>query len=180
MDQTEVPAATTKSTPNPKSTILTPIYMAATPAHPTKTWVILKNQLQPPINTNSQKYSNTVYRFHPFQTRCPRDYKFGLDHLPSTLLHNNLLFTLILLVRHLFAALTSGMEDYPFTIHTVFILRASGIIVPMYIIIRTIGGIHSSIHRHYHQDSDDDDTSTISDGDDEENETSQDEDLEYS
>ncbi|KAL4366085.1 hypothetical protein AHAS_Ahas07G0170800 [Arachis hypogaea] len=75
-------------------------------------------------------------------------------------------FTLILLVRHLFAALTSGMEDYPFTIHTVSTW--------------TIGGIHSSIHRHYHQDSDDDDTSTISDGDDEENETSQDEDLEYS
>ncbi|KAL1370184.1 hypothetical protein HN51_000485 [Arachis hypogaea] len=89
-------------------------------------------------------------------------------------------FTLILLVRHLFALLTSGMEDYPFTILTVFILRASGIIVPMYIIIRTIGGLHSSIHRHYHQDSDDDDTSTISDGDDEENETSQDEDLGYS
>ncbi|RYQ82999.1 hypothetical protein Ahy_B10g101611 [Arachis hypogaea] len=67
------------------------------------------------------------------------------------------------------------MEDYPFTILTVFILRASGIIVPMYIIIRTIGGVHSSIHRHYHQDSNDDDTSTISDEDDEENETSQDE-----
>ncbi|KAL4293801.1 hypothetical protein AHAS_Ahas18G0164400 [Arachis hypogaea] len=89
-------------------------------------------------------------------------------------------FTLILLVRHLFAALTSDMEDYPFTILTVFILRARGIIVPMYIIIRTIGGIHSSIHRHYHQDSNDNDTSTISDGDDEKNETSQDEDLGYS
>ncbi|MED6183828.1 hypothetical protein PIB30_041430 [Stylosanthes scabra] len=95
-------------------------------------------------------------------------------------------FTLIMLVRHLFAVLTSGMEDYPFTILTVFMLRASGIIVPMYIIIRTIGGIHGSIiHRHYHhQDSDDDDdTSSISEGDedDEENETTQDdEDLGYS
>ncbi|RYR28008.1 hypothetical protein Ahy_B01g052098 [Arachis hypogaea] len=48
MDHTEVPAATTKSTPTLKSTIPTPISMAATPCpHPTKTWVILKNQLQP-------------------------------------------------------------------------------------------------------------------------------------
>ncbi|XP_057424696.1 uncharacterized protein LOC130718198 [Lotus japonicus] len=78
-----------------------------------------------------------------------------------------LAFTLILLVRHLFALLTNGMEDYPFTILTVFMLRASGIIIPMYIIIKTIGGIHDSVRRHY-QDSDDD--TSISDEGDEENE----------
>ncbi|KAK7278185.1 hypothetical protein RJT34_23210 [Clitoria ternatea] len=87
-------------------------------------------------------------------------------------------FTLILLVRHLFALLTEGMEDYPFTILTVFILRASGIIIPMYIIIRTIGAIHKNIKRHHHQDSDDD--SSISDGDDEENETPDDAILRHS
>ncbi|KAI5399052.1 uncharacterized protein LOC127097617 [Lathyrus oleraceus] len=81
-----------------------------------------------------------------------------------------LAFTLLLLLRHLFALLTSGMEDYPFTILTIFILRASGIIIPMCIIIRTMGAIHKSIQRHYHhQDSDDD--SSMSDGDDEENGT---------
>ncbi|KAK7269616.1 hypothetical protein RIF29_22349 [Crotalaria pallida] len=78
-------------------------------------------------------------------------------------------FTLILLVRHLFELLTNGLEDYPFTILTVFILRASGIIIPMYIIIKTFGGIHKNTQRHYHQDSEDD--TSMSDGDDEENET---------
>ncbi|CAL0300217.1 unnamed protein product [Lupinus luteus] len=81
-----------------------------------------------------------------------------------------LTFTLILLVRHLFEVLSNGMEDYPFTILTVFILRASGIIVPMYIIIRTLGVIHKSIQRHYLQDSDHD--TSMFDGDDEENEIS--------
>ncbi|XP_068477119.1 uncharacterized protein [Phaseolus vulgaris] len=80
-----------------------------------------------------------------------------------------LAFTLILLVRHLFALLSDGMEDYPFTILTVFLLRASGIIIPMYIIIKTIGAIHNNIKRYHHQDSDDD--SSISDGEDEENGT---------
>ncbi|KAJ1425660.1 Zinc finger, RING-CH-type [Sesbania bispinosa] len=87
-------------------------------------------------------------------------------------------FTLILLVRHLFALLTSGMEDYPFTILTVFMLRASGIIIPMYIIMRTIGAIHKSIKRQNYQDSDDD--SSMTDGDDEENETPHDAILRHS
>ncbi|KAL2323705.1 hypothetical protein Fmac_028084 [Flemingia macrophylla] len=87
-------------------------------------------------------------------------------------------FTVILLVRHLFAVLTDGMEDYPFTILTVFLLRASGIVIPMYIVIKTIGAIHNNIKRHHHQDSDDD--SSISDGENEENETADEEILRHS
>ncbi|XP_020234815.1 E3 ubiquitin-protein ligase MARCH1 [Cajanus cajan] len=52
-------------------------------------------------------------------------------------------FTLVLLVRHLFAVLTNGTEDYPFTLLTVIILKATGIIIPMYIIIKTIGAIQN-------------------------------------
>ncbi|XP_061353208.1 uncharacterized protein LOC133297985 [Gastrolobium bilobum] len=79
-----------------------------------------------------------------------------------------LAFTVVLLVRHLFAALTNGTEDYPFTLLTVIILKASGIIIPMYIIIRTIAAIQNSVRRHY-QDSghdtsmsdEDDDSETV-------------------
>ncbi|XP_027349608.1 E3 ubiquitin-protein ligase MARCH1-like [Abrus precatorius] len=60
-------------------------------------------------------------------------------------------FTIVLLVRHLFAVLTNGTEDYPFTLLTVIILKASGIIIPMYIVIKIIGVIQNSI-QHY-QDS---------------------------
>ncbi|KAI9082654.1 hypothetical protein K1719_035523 [Acacia pycnantha] len=78
-----------------------------------------------------------------------------------------LFFTLVLLVRHLFVVLTSAKEDYPFSLLTVFILKASGVILPMYIIMRAIGGIFGTIQRHY-QDSDDD--ASISDSEDEDSE----------
>ncbi|KAI4349731.1 hypothetical protein L6164_010291 [Bauhinia variegata] len=83
-----------------------------------------------------------------------------------------LAFTFVLLVRHLFTVLTSGTEDYPFTILTVFILRASGIVLPMYIIIRTITAIQRSARRRHHYQDSDDDTS-MSEGDDGENEPAQ-------
>ncbi|KAK7284587.1 hypothetical protein RJT34_19336 [Clitoria ternatea] len=57
-------------------------------------------------------------------------------------------FTFVLLVKHIFAVLTKGTEDYPFTLLTVIILKASGIIIPMYIVIKTIGAIQSSIKHH--------------------------------
>jgi hypothetical protein len=55
-----------------------------------------------------------------------------------------LTFTILLLLRHLYIVLTEG-DDCPFPILLVFILRASGIILPMYILIRTITFIHQSI-----------------------------------
>ncbi|KAF5462423.1 hypothetical protein F2P56_018429 [Juglans regia] len=81
-----------------------------------------------------------------------------------------LTFTVILLVRHLFAVLSGGAEDYPFTLLTVLILRASGIILPMLILMRTITAIQNSIRKQY-EDSDDD-TSNL-DGDNEEDEQQQ-------
>ncbi|XP_015891740.1 uncharacterized protein LOC107426148 isoform X2 [Ziziphus jujuba] len=76
-----------------------------------------------------------------------------------------LAITVILLVRHLFAVFNGGAEDYPFTLLTIIILRASGIILPMYLLIRTITALQNSIRRH-HTDSDDEDSSTF-DGDEE-------------
>ncbi|KAM1449749.1 hypothetical protein ACFX1T_008243 [Malus domestica] len=62
-----------------------------------------------------------------------------------------LLFTVVLLVRHLFVVITGTDEDYPFTLLTVLILRSSGIILPMYILFRTITAIQNSIHHQYHR-----------------------------
>ncbi|XP_004494417.1 uncharacterized protein [Cicer arietinum] len=59
-----------------------------------------------------------------------------------------LAFTLGLLVRHFFVVLTCGTEEYPFTLFTVIILKACGIIIPMYIVYRTIGAIQNSIKRY--------------------------------
>ncbi|KAE8009370.1 hypothetical protein FH972_005810 [Carpinus fangiana] len=65
-----------------------------------------------------------------------------------------LTFTVILLVRHFFAVLTGGTEDYPFTLLTVLILKTSGIIFPMLLLMRTITAIQNSIRRQY-EDADD-------------------------
>ncbi|XP_041018297.1 E3 ubiquitin-protein ligase MARCHF8 [Juglans microcarpa x Juglans regia] len=78
-----------------------------------------------------------------------------------------LTFTVILLVRHFFDLLNGGTEDYPFTLLTVLILKVSGIILPMLILMRIVTAIQNSIKGHY-EDSEYD-TSNL-DGDNEEDE----------
>lgn len=63
-------------------------------------------------------------------------------------------FTLVLLVRHCLVVPTSGTEDYPFTLLTVIVLKACGIIIPMYIVTKTIGAILNSIRRYQGSDYD--------------------------
>lgn len=70
-----------------------------------------------------------------------------------------------MLLRHLFATLTGGTEDYPFTLVTLLILRASGILFPMYIVFRTIAAVHKSIRSQYQDSEDDEDYTSNSDGD---------------
>ncbi|KAJ0978578.1 hypothetical protein J5N97_014052 [Dioscorea zingiberensis] len=50
-----------------------------------------------------------------------------------------LMCTLFLLFRHLVAVLSVTADDYAFTVITVFALRASGILLPFYLIMRIIG-----------------------------------------
>ncbi|KAJ4968842.1 hypothetical protein NE237_015543 [Protea cynaroides] len=64
-----------------------------------------------------------------------------------------LTFGILLLLRHLLALLAGETEHYAFTILILFVLRAGGIIVPLYIMMRTITAIQSRVHRQ-HQDFD--------------------------
>ncbi|KAI3829552.1 hypothetical protein L1987_03678 [Smallanthus sonchifolius] len=63
--------------------------------------------------------------------------------------------TLLLLVRHLFVLSIEGTRDYPFTLLTLLVMRASGIIVPMYIIMHTVDSIHKTIIASRYQVSED-------------------------
>ncbi|KAK9057227.1 hypothetical protein SSX86_022062 [Deinandra increscens subsp. villosa] len=57
-----------------------------------------------------------------------------------------LAITVLLLVRHLFVMLVEGTGgDYPFTLLTLLVMRASGILVPMYIIMHMVDAIHKTI-----------------------------------
>ncbi|KAG8370609.1 hypothetical protein BUALT_Bualt13G0001200 [Buddleja alternifolia] len=53
-----------------------------------------------------------------------------------------LIFTALLLIRHLFAVLTGEAEGYPFSVLTVLIVKVSGILLPMYILLQIIATMH--------------------------------------
>lgn len=48
------------------------------------------------------------------------------------------MFTLILLARHFFIIVSTDTDRYPYTLATVFMLRVSGILLPLYFIMRLI------------------------------------------
>ncbi|KAG1338790.1 hypothetical protein COCNU_04G010960 [Cocos nucifera] len=52
-----------------------------------------------------------------------------------------LVFTIMLLIKHLIAVLAVGSDHYAFTLLTVFVLRASGILLPCYFVMRMISAI---------------------------------------
>ncbi|XP_056857477.1 uncharacterized protein LOC130506806, partial [Raphanus sativus] len=65
-----------------------------------------------------------------------------------------LLFSVALLIKHALDVVY-GANEYPFTIFTVFALKAIGILLPMLVIIRTVAAIHSSL-RHQFLESEED------------------------
>nr|GMD13798.1 E3 ubiquitin-protein ligase MARCH1-like [Ipomoea batatas] len=65
---------------------------------------------------------------------------------------NLIAFTFLLLVRHVYELVGEGAKDYPFSLSTLLILKASGIFLPMYVLVRILTLIQNSIH-HEHQHS---------------------------
>nr|XP_043610750.1 E3 ubiquitin-protein ligase MARCHF8-like [Erigeron canadensis] len=60
-----------------------------------------------------------------------------------------LTLTIFLLARHSCAVLIGGTGDYPFSLLTLLLLRATGILLPMYIIMRSVNAIYNSITRRH-------------------------------
>ncbi|XP_071726645.1 uncharacterized protein [Rutidosis leptorrhynchoides] len=63
-----------------------------------------------------------------------------------------LIFTVLLLIRHFIGVLLGEAGDYPFTLLTLLLMKACGILLPMYFIMRLIDVVHNSFTRP-HQDS---------------------------
>ncbi|OWM86093.1 uncharacterized protein LOC116209899 [Punica granatum] len=80
-------------------------------------------------------------------------------------------FTGFLLLRHILEVLDGKADQYPFALLTVLVLRMSGIIIPMYIVVQTITAIQNSFHRRCHDVGDE-----ISNDDDEDDEDDEEED----
>ncbi|XP_043710784.1 uncharacterized protein LOC122659736 isoform X2 [Telopea speciosissima] len=60
-----------------------------------------------------------------------------------------LTFGVLLLLKHLLALLAGETDHYAFTILILFVLRAGGIILPLYIMMRTITAIQRIMHRQH-------------------------------
>ncbi|GMI69467.1 hypothetical protein like AT1G02610 [Hibiscus trionum] len=75
-----------------------------------------------------------------------------------------LTFTVVLLVKHLFAVINGETDHYPFALLMILVMRATGILIPMYIVIRSITAIRNNIRRRRQQDSEE--TSVSEDEDD--------------
>ncbi|XP_060217617.1 uncharacterized protein LOC132644945 [Lycium barbarum] len=65
-----------------------------------------------------------------------------------------LIFTILLMMRHTLEVLNGGARNYPFTLPTLLIIRSTGILLPMYIILLLITRIQIII-RHQYLDSED-------------------------
>ncbi|KAK4741627.1 hypothetical protein SAY87_025215 [Trapa incisa] len=60
-----------------------------------------------------------------------------------------LTFTGFLILRHVLDVLEGKPDQYPFTLVTVLVLRITGIIIPMFVLARTITAFHNMIHNRY-------------------------------
>ncbi|KAJ6795664.1 Uncharacterized protein M6B38_225855 [Iris pallida] len=62
--------------------------------------------------------------------------------------------TLILLARHFFVVVTTDAGHYPYTLATVFMLRACGILLPLYLVLRLIAAYQKGRlqHERYERD----------------------------
>ncbi|KAK1408921.1 hypothetical protein QVD17_41082 [Tagetes erecta] len=60
-----------------------------------------------------------------------------------------LIFTTLLLVRHFIGLLFGETGDYPFTLLTLIAIKACGIMLPMYIMMRMIDVVHTIMTRQY-------------------------------
>ncbi|CAE6141201.1 unnamed protein product [Arabidopsis arenosa] len=82
------------------------------------------------------------------------------------------ILSVFLLMKHTFDV-TYGTEEYPFSVFTVLTLKAIGILLPMFIIIRTISTIQKSLRRLQYPESEEDTLSSDDDDDLEEEEEEQ-------
>lgn len=79
-----------------------------------------------------------------------------------------LTLTIVLLVKHIFAALSGETGDYPFTLVTILLLKVCGILLPMLVISKTISAFLKSARRlHRYQVSRADDNTSSSEEDEE-------------
>ncbi|RWR76456.1 Ubiquitin--protein ligase [Cinnamomum micranthum f. kanehirae] len=72
----------------------------------------------------------------------------GSDRSASCCRSVALIFTILLLVRHLASVLTGGTDHYAFAVFTLLLLRAGGVLLPLYIMMRAIEAIRRRQRQH--------------------------------
>ncbi|GER42791.1 RING/FYVE/PHD zinc finger superfamily protein [Striga asiatica] len=117
--------------------------------HQIETTVTIRESLVVPRNEEEQENRGQILETEDYESECASE----ADKSAACCRSVALILTALLLARHLFAVVIGGDEAYPFSLLTVIIVKASGIILPMYILLRISAVLHNSI-RHHHQRSD--------------------------
>ncbi|KAL8207944.1 hypothetical protein R6Q57_007356 [Mikania cordata] len=129
-----------------------PGYSASPSQHNYETHVTIRDSIEVPRIVENQE---AVVIVGEDESLVEREYAECLsiaDNTVSVWRTLALLFTMLLLVRHVIGVLIGETGDYPFTLLTVIVIKACGILLPMYIIMRMIDVAHNIITCQY-QDS---------------------------
>ncbi|CAA0824895.1 RING/FYVE/PHD zinc finger superfamily protein [Striga hermonthica] len=118
--------------------------------HQIETTVTIRESLEVPRNEEEEENRGQILETEDYESECASE----ADKSAACCRSVALILTALLLARHLFAVVIGGEETYPLSLLTVIIVKASGIILPMYILIRISALLHNSIRHHHHQNSD--------------------------
>ncbi|KAM7521418.1 hypothetical protein LguiA_011320 [Lonicera macranthoides] len=102
-------------------------------------------EVVPIIIRRSERYTREVENGSPTLS----DRSSAVDTTATRCKLLALFFTVVLLVRNTTAVLTGETGDYPFTLSTLLILKAIGILIPMYILVRLITAIQNILRSQF-------------------------------
>ncbi|GFQ01570.1 probable E3 ubiquitin ligase sud1 [Phtheirospermum japonicum] len=109
------------------------------------TTVTIRESLVVPRNDEQEQQNRgEIIETEDYESECT-----SADRSASCCRSVALILTALLLIRHLFVVLTGGEGAYPYSFLTVVIVKASGIVLPMYILIRISAAVHDSIIHHH-------------------------------
>ncbi|CAH9132583.1 unnamed protein product [Cuscuta epithymum] len=88
-------------------------------------------------------------QINAYYSQCLSD---GADHRSGSSCCRSmaLIFTFLLLMRHVYEVVAREENDNTFSLPTLLVIKASGILLPMYVLLRIVTFIQKAIHQQHH------------------------------
>ncbi|KAI3787487.1 hypothetical protein L1987_41993 [Smallanthus sonchifolius] len=122
-----------------------PGYSASPSQHNYDTRVVIRGSMEGPRTDENQETVVIVGEEESLVERHYAECSSAADTTASVCRTLALFLTTLLLVRHFIGVLIGETGDYPFTLLSLMVIKACGILLPMYIIMRMIDVVHNII-----------------------------------